>query len=51
VSACAICPSTSNTYWSNELEVALVERPQSQDDVDLRTAAHITRTEEVDSPG
>jgi hypothetical protein len=34
-----------------ELEVALVERPQGQGSVQMCTAAHIIRAEEVDTPG
>jgi hypothetical protein len=34
-----------------ELEVALVERPQGQGRVQMCTAAHIIRAEEVDTPG
>jgi hypothetical protein len=34
-----------------ELEVALVERPQGQGSVQMCTAAHIIRAEEVDEPG
>jgi hypothetical protein len=34
-----------------ELEVALVERPMGQGSVQMCTAAHIIRAEEVDTPG
>ncbi|MGD0544760.1 MAG: PilZ domain-containing protein [Candidatus Acidiferrales bacterium] len=34
-----------------ELEVALVERPSGQGSVQMCTAAHIIRAEEVDEPG
>src|ERR1700674_2317972 len=34
-----------------ELEVALVERPMGQGSVQMCTAAHIVRAEEVDMPG
>jgi hypothetical protein len=44
-------PRTIALGTAIELEVALVERPQGSGSVQMRTAAHVVRTEECDMPG
>ena len=46
-----LAPRKFETGTAVELEVALVERPLGQGSVQMCTAAHIIRAEELDTPG